>query len=124
MEEMHSHLDEEERRNGLRSSVRRRLNRSPAVPHPEEYYYSKRHFADDEELRDERSEKYYRGGNTHYIVKDDDDDEYRRRNRGGYGGDFEEEEDLAHGLQIYHDYLPQLRRTPDLENAKPIIRMR
>lgn len=61
----------------------------------------------------------YRDGSSHYIVKEEYDHNRRR-----YEEEEEGEEDLAHGLHVYHDYLPQLMRTPDLENAKPVIRLK
>jgi hypothetical protein len=66
---------------------------------------------------------------SHYIIKDDDEMQHRHDEI----EEAEEEDGYRHGLHIYHDYLPQLRKTPDLENAKqsksrskskPIIRMR
>lgn len=126
----------------LRSSVRRRLNRSPAIPSHERdeeiyHHYSSEYQLEEEQDRKEmnnlgRNRSRYNHGNTHYIIKDDDDQYENRRNgsgsRGGhrppYRYEQEEEDDISHGLQIYHDYLPELSRTPDLENAKPVIRMR
>lgn len=132
----------------LRTSVRRRLNRSPAVPAHEQdeeevhRHYSSKYQLEEEEHKRENAERYdlnhrngYKIGKNHYIVQEDDRDyehgigrNNRRWNRASsyyhQGAGEGEEDDLSHGLQIYHDYLPELSRTPDLENAKPIIRMR
>ena len=37
-----------------------------------------------------------------------------------------QDRNAAEGIEIYHDYLPQLARTPDLEYGqnKPVIRLR
>lgn len=108
----------EDEKGALRNSVRRRLNRSPAIPSRD--LSTRKYVEEEEEKGFSRRNAKYESGNTHYIVGEDDN-YHNRRGRGGYEY---EEEDLSHGLQIYHDYLPELSRTPDLENAKPIIRMR
>ncbi|KAK9899013.1 glycosyltransferase family 2 protein [Cystobasidium minutum MCA 4210] len=117
----HSRQHEDEKAS-LRTSVRRRLNRSPA-PATTDHYTS--HLSSSKYEEEQEREQRYRNGASHYKVKDEPEDAYRYQYRRRHEAEEEEEEDLGHGLQIYHDYLPQLRRTPDLESAKkPVIRMR
>lgn len=51
---------------------------------------------------------------------------YARQNALNESARSGQDRNAAEGIEIYHDYLPQLARTPDLEYGqnKPVIRLR